>query len=141
MATVSPEYRSGRVLIDRASKTTVLTSSETNALNTTAQTVVPAPPAGQALVPEQVIFSKRAGVVGAAGGNTTMRFDGQSAITTNLTRANLFTAGARTYMENLDGSDRLFPATALEIHMASADMTGNNRPLEVTVIYSVVEVA
>ena len=37
-----------------------------------------------------------------------------------------------------DDNLRLFPNTALEIHMATADMTGSDVPLAVTTIYDVI---
>ena len=127
------------VIIKGASATRVLTAAETLDLNTTAIMIVGAPGAGKVLAPREFILSKGAGTVGAAGGNTTIRFVGQTALSANLSRANLFPAGARTYRVKADDSNlRLFPNAALEIHMATADMTGNDVPLAVTAIYDVV---
>ena len=96
-----------------------------------------APGARLALLPRAFILSKRSGVVGAAGGNITFRI-GTNSITANLSRANMFPAAARTYRVGLDDDNlQLHPNMGLNIHMATADMTGNNRPLAVTVIYDV----
>ena len=127
------------VIIKGASVTRILTAAETRALNTTAITILGAPGAGLAIAPREFILSKGAGTVGAAGGNTTIRFVGQTALSANLSRANLFPAGRRAYRVKANDSNlRLFLDTALEIHMATADMTGSDVPLAVTTIYDVV---
>jgi hypothetical protein len=125
------------VIIRGASVTKVLTAAETRALNTTAITVVPAPGAGMVLVPREFILSKGAGTVGASGGNVTFRF-GTSSITANLGRSVLFVAAERTYHVTPAANIRLQVNTSINIHMATADMTGNDVPLAVTVIYNVV---
>ena len=68
------------VIIKGASVTRILTAAETLALNTTAITIAPAPGAGKVLVPREFILSKGAGTVGAAGGNVTVRYVGQTAL-------------------------------------------------------------
>ena len=68
------------VIIKGASVTRILTAAETRALNTTAITILGAPGAGLAIAPREFILSKGAGTVGAAGGNTTIRFVGQTAL-------------------------------------------------------------
>jgi hypothetical protein len=125
------------VILKGASVTKILTVAETLALNTTAITIVPSPGAGKALMPREFVLSKGAGTVGAAGGNITFRF-GTASITPNLGRSSLFTAAARTYLVNPAAGIRLLVNTSINIHMATADMTGNDVPLAVTVIYDVV---
>lgn len=126
------------ILIRGASATRVLTAAETLALNTTAITIVGAPGSHKALVPREFILSKGAGTIGAAGGNVTFRL-GTNSITANLGRATMFPAAARTFRVGLDDDNlQLRINTSLNIHMATADMTGSDVPLAVTCIYDVV---
>lgn len=126
--------RSGRLLLDRASVTRVLTSAETLALNTTAIQLVGAPAADEVLVPEYLLVSKPAGAAGAGGGNLQLRV-GTTTVATR-TRANAFPAGARVSLLVVDGDLTLPAAGAIAVNMATADMTGQDQSVEVTVLYS-----
>lgn len=128
--------RSPRLILDRASVTRILTAAETLALNATPIELVAAPGAGRFIVPEMMIVSKAAGAAGAAGGNLQLRVG--SSTLASATRAQAFPAGA---------VNRAMPVGAgnaptngnLNVNMATAAMTGQNRPVTVTVVYSVYE--
>lgn len=126
--------RSGALLLDRASVTRVLTAAETLALNSTPIELVPAPGAGKVLVPESVVLSKPAGVAGAGGGNFNVRVG--TGIYKARSRANAFPAAARTSVIKPDGDETVAENGSINVNMSSADMTGQDQDVVLTVVYS-----
>ena len=130
--------RSGKLLLDRASVTRILTAAETLALNTTAIELVGSPGAGRAIVPHEAFLSKPSGTAGTGGGNVEIRLGTSGVSGMSATRAQTFPAGAaqRHLAPNSGAGD---DNAALNIGMATGDMAANTSALTVTVLYSIVE--
>ena len=125
------------LLIHGASIRKVITAAQTLTLNSAPVQLLAAPGAGKAYIVHDAWMDKPAGTVGAGGGNLNLRVG--TVVQAFIARNNAFPAAARRRRFPV-GEANISANGALNVSMSTGALTGNDVPLTVTVIYSIIAV-